>query len=171
MTDERLLDNAEEYDNPMQYDMENDAYIGEVAFLSEWASRKPEGIIIDLACGTGRVTMPLASKGYNLIGVDLHRGMLEQARKKANHHNLSIEWEEQDCTQFELNVTSPLIYMVGNSIQHFHTNESQDQLLTSVYNHLESEGIFIFGTRFPSAEELLQPNTEEYWRTYTDSDC
>jgi len=81
---------------------------------------------------------------------------------------LSIEWVEQDCTQFELNVTSPLIYMVGNSIQHFHTNESQDQLLTSVYNHLDSEGIFIFGIRFPSADELLQPSTEEYWRTYTD---
>ncbi|OAB38553.1 class I SAM-dependent methyltransferase [Paenibacillus macquariensis] len=61
MTDKRILDNADEYDNPILYDLENDAYIGEVPFLSEWASRKPDGIIIDLACGTGRVTIPLAS--------------------------------------------------------------------------------------------------------------
>lgn len=170
MTKKRLLNNPEEYDNPIQYDIENDSYIGEVPFLTEWATKKSAGLIIDLACGTGRVTIPLASKGYELMGIDIHRGMLEQAHKKASQLNLPIQWVEQDCTNLHLNVTSSLIYMVGNSFQHFHTNESQDQLLTSVCNHLESEGIFIFGTRFPSAEELLQPYTEEYWRTYRDQE-
>lgn len=35
---------------------------------------------------------------------------------------------------------------------------------------LEVEGLFIFNTRFPSVEELLQPSTEEYWRSYTDNE-
>ncbi|SYX81687.1 hypothetical protein [Paenibacillus alvei] len=69
-----------------------------------------------------------------------------------------------------LNIKSNLIYLVGNSFQHFLTNESQDGLLSSVNKHLEIDGIFIFGTRFPSVEELLQPPTEEYWRTYIDSE-
>jgi len=47
--------------------------------------------------------------------------------------------------------------MVGNSFQHFLTNEDQDKLLTSVNKQLKQNGIFIFGTRFPSYEELLQP--------------
>jgi len=40
MTDTRLLDNAEEYDNPILYDLENDAYIGEVPFLSRMGFKK-----------------------------------------------------------------------------------------------------------------------------------
>ncbi|WP_225986050.1 class I SAM-dependent methyltransferase [Psychrobacillus glaciei] len=170
MTSKVMNDNMEEYDNPISYDIENNAYVGEIPFLIEWASKK-RGTIIDLACGTGRITIPLAQNGFNLIGVDLHAGMLEQAKKKAEELQLKIEWLEQDCTQLDLNCKSPLIYMVGNSIQHFHTNESQNMLLSSIQTHLEEDGIFIFGTRFPSAEELLQPSTEEYWKTYTDTTC
>ncbi|MEK5391597.1 hypothetical protein NSQ59_14650 [Margalitia sp. FSL K6-0131] len=59
--------------------------------------------------------------------------------------------------------------MVGNSFQHFLTNEDQDRLLTSVNKHLIQNGIFIFGIRFPSNEELLQPSTEEFWKSYQDN--
>src|SRR5690606_33506114 len=73
-----------------------------------------------------------------------------------------------DCTSLELEVTSSLTFMVGNSFQHLHTNLAQDQLLRAVHDHLEVNGVFIFNTRFPSGEELLQPAEEEYWRSYTD---
>lgn len=162
-------DNFEEYNDPILYDKENDHYIDDLPFLTKWAS-KVNGTIIDLACGTGRATIPLASRGFKLIGVDIHKGMLEQAKKKSAKLNLQIDWIEQDCCNLNLNVKSPLIYMVGNSFQHFLTNEAQNQLLTSVNKHLESEGIFIFNTRFPSIEELLQPDREEYWKTYKDSE-
>lgn len=163
------LDNFEEYDNPILYDKENESYIPEVPFLLKWAEKK-QGTIIDLACGTGRVTIPLAKKEYKLIGVDLHKGMLTAAKNKAYKLNLKIEWVEQDCTKLNLNRKSNLIYSVGNSFQHFLTNEAQDGLLESINKHLNSDGVFIFGTRFPSVEELLQPSTEEFWRTYTDSE-
>lgn len=163
------LDNFEEYDNPILYDIENNAYSDDVKFLTKWAA-KTEGIIIDLACGTGRATIPLAMEGYKLIGVDLHSGMLNEAKKKASALHLQVDWIEQDCSELELNVKSNLIFSVGNSFQHFLTNDAQDGLLTSVNKHLETKGIFIFGTRFPTAEELLQPSTEEYWKTYTDKE-
>ncbi|WP_026908434.1 class I SAM-dependent DNA methyltransferase [Paucisalibacillus globulus] len=157
--------NLEEYENPILYDFENDGYTEDVAFLLKCA-KKEKGVIIDLACGTGRATIPLAEKGLNLIGVDIHAGMLEQAKKKSS--NLAIHWVEQDCTKLTLNSNSKLMYMVGNSFQHFLTNQEQDQLLTSIYNHLDADGIFIFNTRFPSKEELLQPAEEEFWKSYTD---
>lgn len=166
---EKILDNFEEYDDPILYDKENAQYTEDLPFLMKWAS-KTEGTIIDLACGTGRATIPLASKGYKLIGVDLHKGMLAEAKKKSSKLNLQIEWVEQDCTKLNLKIKSNLIFSVGNAFQHFLTNEAQDKLLTSVNRHLEIDGVFIFGTRFPSTEELLQPSTEEYWRTYIDSD-
>ncbi|MBU9711904.1 class I SAM-dependent methyltransferase [Evansella tamaricis] len=165
-----VLDNFEEYDDPVLYDKENEFYIPELPFLLKWASKK-KGTIIDLACGTGRVTIPMSQNGYTLIGVDIHKGMLKEAKNKSTNLDLPIEWIEQDGTQLNLNVKSSFIYSVGNSFQHFLTNEAQDQFLSSVNNHLEHDGVFIFGTRFPSVEELLQPSKEEYWKTYTDSDA
>ena len=163
-----MVNNLEEYNDPISYDIENDAYTGELNLLTKWTI-KQGGPIIDLACGTGRMTIPLAQKGFELIGVDIHAGMLELAKKKANEIVIQIEWLEQDCTMLQLDKKSPLIFMVGNSFQHFHTNEQQNLVLRSIHNHLEKDGIFIFGTRFPNAEELLQPSTEEYWKTYTDT--
>lgn len=163
-----MINNLEEYDDPNSYDMENDAYIGELKILTEWAV-KQGGPIIDLACGTGRMTIPLAQKGFELIGVDIHPGMLERAKKKAEDQNVHIEWSQQDCTALQLEVKSPFMFMVGNSFQHFHTNEQQNQVLNSIHHYLENNGIFIFGIRFPNADELLQPSTEEYWKTYTDT--
>ncbi|MCR2821295.1 class I SAM-dependent methyltransferase [Lederbergia panacisoli] len=166
---EYMLNNTDEYDDPILYDKENDSYHEDISFLLKWAS-KIQGPIIDIACGTGRAAIPLAKEGHQLIGIDIHSGMLNEAKKKTANLNLPIEWIEQDCTKFEMDVKSRMIYTVGNSFQHFLTNEAQDGLLSSVYKHLDNKGTFIFGTRFPSAEELLQPSIEEYWRTYTDSE-
>jgi 2-polyprenyl-3-methyl-5-hydroxy-6-metoxy-1,4-benzoquinol methylase len=162
------MDNFEEYADPELYDKENNPFKDDIELLLKWA-RDMEGPIIDIACGTGRATIPLAQKGYNVIGVDVHTRMLEEAEKKSEKLGLPIEWVAQDCCHFQLNVKSYFIYTVGNSFQHFLSNEEQDALLSSVNKHLVKGGIFIFGTRFPNKEELLQPNTEEYWRTYQDN--
>lgn len=162
------ITNTEEYDHPILYDKEN-TQTNDLPFILKWAS-KTTGVIIDLACGTGRVTIPLARAGYQLIGVDIHRSMLEEARTKAQRENLNIEWELQDCTKLDWPVQSQLIYSVGNSFQHFLTNEDQDALLLAVNKHLQTNGVFIFDTRFPNEEELLQPSNEEYWRSYIDKE-
>jgi ubiquinone/menaquinone biosynthesis C-methylase UbiE len=161
------LHETDEYNDPKLYDFENDSYQEDIELLSEWAA-KIEGPIIDLACGTGRATIPLAKEGHILIGVDVHSSMLNEAKRKAAEQKLKIKWIKQDCSDLNLNLKSKLIFSVGNSFQHFLTNEDQDGFLSSVYRHLDDEGWFIFGTRFPSVDELLQPQTEEYWKTYTD---
>lgn len=165
----KVLENAEEYNDPLLYDQENEGFQDDIPFLLRYAN-KVEGPIVDIACGTGRATIPLAKAGFEMIGVDINGNMLAEGRRKAAELSIPIQWEEQDCTDFQLEVKSKMIFTVGNSFQHFLTNESQDMLLKSVCKNLESGGIFIFGTRFPSSEELLQPSTEEYWKSYTDRD-
>jgi len=164
-----VLENAEEYNNPILYDQENESFQEDIPFLLKWAN-KTDGPIIDIACGTGRATIPLAEAGFDMIGVDINGNMLDEAKRKAAELSIPIQWEEQDCTEFHLKVKTRMIFTVGNSFQHFLTIEDQDMLLKSVSKHLEIGGIFIFGTRFPSSEELLQPSTEEYWRSYKDRD-
>ncbi|MFC0300632.1 class I SAM-dependent methyltransferase [Virgibacillus soli] len=159
--------NFEEYDDPNLYDRENEKYKMDIPFLLKWA-KKTTGPIIDLACGTGRATIPLALEGFELIGVDVYRAMLEKAKQKSKTLPVHIDWVEQDCTKLDLRLSSNFIYSVGNSFQHFLTNEAQDAFLTSVNNHLQTGGIFIFGTRFPSMDELFVSGKEEYWRSDTD---
>jgi cyclopropane fatty-acyl-phospholipid synthase-like methyltransferase len=52
--------------------------------------------VLEIACGTGLVTIPIASQGLDVTGVDLARPMLEHARKKAEAQNLNIRWVEDD---------------------------------------------------------------------------
>ena len=158
----------EEYYDPALYDKENQG-MSEHKFLAEIASNC-EGPIIDIACGTGRITIPLGLAGHEMIGVDAHQGMLQAASGKSKKENLSIKWIHEDCTNMNLNLESNFLYSVGNSFQHFLTNEAQDGLLNSVSRHLKAGGLFVFDTRFPSLEELLQPPTEEFWTSYIDAD-
>ncbi|MBY0155671.1 class I SAM-dependent methyltransferase [Cytobacillus firmus] len=140
---DKVKTNSKEYDDPILYDKENDEYIEDLSYLMKWASRSEGLPIIDLACGTGRATIPLVSLGYKLVGVDIHKGMLCEARKKSSKLELQIEWVEQDCTKFNLYVKSNLIFSVGKSFQHFLSNEEQDGILSSVNKHLEMGGVFI----------------------------
>ncbi|MFB5089788.1 class I SAM-dependent methyltransferase (plasmid) [Psychrobacillus sp. PGGUH221] len=145
--------NFEKYENPEKYDEIYGNYQDDLLYLIEYVSgiEKP---IIELACGTGRLTIPMAKRGLNMVGIDLHAGMLSRAKQKATHEQLNIIFEQQDCTELDLAYKSPLIFMTGNSFQHFLTNESQNALLHSVKKHLLPNGQFIFDTRNPNLAEL-----------------
>ncbi|MDQ0271357.1 class I SAM-dependent DNA methyltransferase [Cytobacillus purgationiresistens] len=155
-----FTNNMEKYAKPEAYDQTYNHFQNDLPLLLEWAVKKG-GTAIDLACGTGRITIPIAENGLDIIGIDLNEGMLERAKKKSAEKNLSLKWFLQDCSSFMVNVESPFIFMTGNSFQHFLTNESQNALLQSVYHHLQEDGIFIFGTRFPKFTDLVTESTVE----------
>ena len=157
-------ENFEKYADPEMYDHLYEGYQKDLNVILEWA--KPNQPIIELACGTGRLTIPMAKRGFQLIGVDLHEGMLERAKQKAKEHSVSIEFLKQDCTELAIPVKSELVFMTGNSFQHFLTNEAQDALLQSVRHHLVDDGLFIFDTRNPLLDELAA--IDEYEQTYSD---
>jgi ubiquinone/menaquinone biosynthesis C-methylase UbiE len=156
----KTTDNLEIYNDPLQYDREYGGYDADVRFIL--GHLPPAGsAVIDLACGTGRITLPLAEVGYEVTGVDLHEGMLERAREKAAEQGLPVRFLQQDCRSLDLSVSSPLIVMAGNSFQHFLTNEDQDRMMESVRRHLEPGGRFIFDTRNPVPSELAVPDRYE----------
>lgn len=148
-------ENLEKYNDPAGYDALYNEYVQDLAYIEEVAATI-NGPTLELACGTGRLTLPMAKKGYDMVGVDLHAGMLEHARQKAQEAGLDISFYRQDCTELNLELKSPLIFMTGNSFQHFLTNESQDALFVSVKRHLQPNGHFIFDTRNPILSELAE---------------
>jgi SAM-dependent methyltransferase len=128
------------------------------------------GPIIDLACGTGRTTLPLAAAGLDVTGVDASESMLAHAREKARTLGLAVEFHLQDCTRLEMPFAAPLATMTGNAFQEFLTNDAQDQLLMSVARNLDAGGLFVFGTRLPCAANLDRPPGEQPWRSVSAPD-
>lgn len=161
----KKAENLEKYDDPKQYDDLHRNFLVDLNVVMEYAPKKGS-TVIELACGTGRLTLPMAESGYRMVGVDLHEGMLGQAKEKAQAASLSIEFHQQDCTKLNLPENAPYMFMTGNSFQHFLTNEMQNQLFDSVKRHLEPGGIFIFDTRNPQLHELKA--VDEYEEIYTD---
>lgn len=75
-------DNHAEYDDPLTYDLENLDFAPEGPFYLALA-REMGGPALELGCGTGRFTIPLAQAGIDVTGLDLAAAMLDRAREKA----------------------------------------------------------------------------------------
>jgi SAM-dependent methyltransferase len=87
-------DNLEEFSDPPNYDIEEDERSApRIAFYCDLAQRIG-GPVLELACGSGLVTLPVAAGGLEVTGVDLARPMLEHARKKAETQGLNIRWND-----------------------------------------------------------------------------
>jgi cyclopropane fatty-acyl-phospholipid synthase-like methyltransferase len=72
----------------------------EVEFIIRELGLVPGESILDVGCGTGRHSIPLALQGMKMTGLDLSEGMLEQARKYAETTNASLELVQSDATEF-----------------------------------------------------------------------
>jgi SAM-dependent methyltransferase len=144
-------DNLEEFSDPINYDMEDRSDTG-VAFYRALA-QEAGGSVLEIACGTGRVTIPIAKLGFPVTGLDIVPGMLAQARSKSL--GLPVRWVEGDARTFDLGEHFRLIFLTGNAFQAFVTNVEQEALLQRVRAHLDDEGLFAFETRNP-----LLPNTK-----------
>ena len=142
--------NLEAFSDPLNYDQEDPSDTG-VAFYSALA-REAGGSVLEIACGTGRVTIPIAMLGFPTTGLDIVPGMLERAKRKSA--GLPVRWVEADARAFDLHEQFRFIFLTGNAFQAFVTNVEQEALLQRVRAHLHDEGLFAFETRNP-----LFPNT------------
>lgn len=133
---------------------------GVVFFLEQ--ARKYGGPVLDLACGTGRIAIPLAAAGISVVGLDLSEPMLEHAQEKATSEGLQVEWMRGDMTNFDLQRKFNLIIMAGNAFAHLETLESLERCLLSVRRHLTREGRFIFDTFNPSLKILTRDSSPRF---------
>lgn len=111
----------------------------------EYIQGKPE-LILDLGSGTGRMTLELAKRGYDMTGVDSSVEMLNIARDTADSKNYgkNILWLCQDMCEFELYGTVDVTVSCLDCINHLTDNKSIEKCFDLVHNYLVPGGLFIF---------------------------
>lgn len=159
-----MLHNLEEYADPLLYEAEYGVYQGDFDFFLNLLDR---GSALDIACGTGRLAIPMAQKGLNVVGLDASGPMLNLARKKAK--GLSIQWIQGDMCAFHLSKTFDLIIIGGNAFQALVSEEDQKRALKCIREHLKPTGLLAFNTRNPQASDFKTSTEFEFWHSFQDS--
>jgi ubiquinone/menaquinone biosynthesis C-methylase UbiE len=93
-------------------------------------------LVLDLACGTGNITLPLSRHGFDMIGVDLSYEMLNCARSKEGSEK--ILWLCQDMRAFELYGTVKAIVCCLDSINYLTGRAGLNSCFSLVHNYLPS---------------------------------
>lgn len=132
-----------------------------------------DGLILDLGCGTGKLTRLMAKEGYDMIGIDMSYDMLDIAREQemfaqmevmdqmeAMDQGREILYLQQDMREFELYGTVRAIYSSCDCINYLMEEEDVETVFRLANNYLDPEGLFIFDVNTPyKYEKLLGDNT------------
>ncbi len=112
--------------------------------IFERSMKKSPELVLDLGCGTGRMTLELAKRGYDMTGVDYSAEMLDIARSEAEKQGADVLWLCQDMTDFELYGTVDAAVSCLDCINHLTTPNELDKCFRLVHNYLIPDGLFIF---------------------------
>lgn len=156
------------YDAQM-YDGLN-TFLTDLPFYKKWMPRNTDAKILELCCGSGRLTIPLA-KEFNICGLDRSKSMLEQAKLKATSENLKIDFFEADVRSFDLSQLFDFIFIPFNSIHHLYENNDFWMTLKGVRKHLKDDGLFLFDCFNPNIRFIVEnENKLESIASYTTKD-
>jgi SAM-dependent methyltransferase len=146
--------------------------------LKKECKARPE-LVLDLGCGTGKMTLELARRGYDMTGIDYSPEMLDIARAEAESEGHDVLWLCQDMREFELYGTVDAAVCCLDCINHLEETEDLEKCFSLVHNYLIPNGIFIFDINGKyKFENIYADNTfameEEgglcVWENYYDSD-
>ncbi|MCA9793725.1 MAG: class I SAM-dependent methyltransferase, partial [Candidatus Eremiobacteraeota bacterium] len=107
--------------------------------------RMPPGAeVVDVACGTGVITIELAKAGYNMVGLDLSHNMLAHAQRRALASGVTARFTRADMRTFRLQEKTPCIISTHDSLDHLFDDEELDLAFESISQALRPGGLFIF---------------------------
>ena len=157
-----VLANLVEYSEPDLYDRENPDFEPDGPFYLALA-HQCSGPVLDLGCGTGRITIPLARQGVPITGLDVMPPMLARAQSKAA--DLPITWIQADARTFQLQTQFQLIIDTGATLQHLLEHADHEAMLARVREHLAPDGCAVFQTFAPHPRRMVDV-AEHDWFTY-----
>lgn len=161
----KLFENyAEKYDN----ERFTRGTIGECDFLEKEINFNKSIKILDVGCGTGRHSIELTKRGYNITGIDLSENMINKAKEKAAKENLQINFQIHDAMNLPFNKEFDVaIMMCEGAFPLMETDEMNFLILQNVSKALKNKAKFIFTTLnglFPlhnSIDNFLEAETTD----------
>lgn len=129
---------SEYYEQAELYDQLNPGLPGDVEFYLGLA-RSATPPVLELGCGTGRVTIPIARAGVPIVGLDAAAPMIAIAQHKAEGVR-DVRWIEGDMRCFALDERFGLVFIPYRSFLHLLTTEDQLQALATIHKHLQPGG-------------------------------
>jgi SAM-dependent methyltransferase len=122
------------------------------------AAREAGGPVLELGCGTGRILIPTARAGLEIVGVDLSPGMLavcqERLRNEPEEIQARVELVHADMRRFELARRFGLATLPFRPFQHLLTVADQLACLAQIHRHLADAGVLILDLFNPSLDFL-----------------
>lgn len=142
-------------DQPIRFDEVADfydAYVQADFDIPFWLSETKtiKGNILELACGTGRVSIPLLNAGIELTCVDYAPGMLDVFRRKLKECNLACRLVCQDIAELSIPQRFDLIFLPFHSFSEIISESKQRAGLQAIRAHLTSDGRFICTLQNPT---------------------
>jgi SAM-dependent methyltransferase len=123
-------------------------------------ARRTGGPILELAVGTGRVAIPLAQAGFDLIGVDIDPAMLDRARERAaiDRPEGRLQLVEGDIQGLRLPAagTFTLAFIALNSLLLLGSRDSQREAIRTMAAHLAPGGLAVVDIWLPDADDLAR---------------
>jgi SAM-dependent methyltransferase len=148
---------AELYDHIVPYGERQD-----VDFFVE-AAKESRGPTLEIGCGTGRVLIPTAQAGVEIVGLDLSTHMLKICRERLLRETPDVQSRarlvEADMRDFALPDTFGLVTTPFRPFQHLTTVDDQLRCLRSIHRHLRESGRLILDVFNPSLEFLTRNDT------------
>lgn len=149
------------------YDYYTDATF-DIGFYKELC--KGHEKILELMCGTGRISMPLLQEGYPLTCIDYSEEMLDVFRSKLNQSDIKQENANifcQDICDLDLSDRYDLIIIPSNSISEIIDPQKRLQALRKIYDHLTPKGIFFCTLYNPAYRISIADGTLRYLGKYS----
>ncbi len=142
------------------YDLHTRGFEDDIPFYVKLA--KSASSVLELACGTGRLTIPMAKETKQMVGLDISEGMLMEARRKACNEGVNLKLVRADMRVFHFKAKFDLIILAFNSICHLYTRDDVERCFQCVRSHLAKDGQFVIDVFNPSLEILSRSPMEFY---------
>jgi 2-polyprenyl-3-methyl-5-hydroxy-6-metoxy-1,4-benzoquinol methylase len=137
----------ENYANTYDKEVYTFGTLGEVDFIEKEINFNKSLKILDLGCGTGRHSIELKKRGYNVTGVDLSEAQLKRAKEKSAEAGLKINFIQMDARKLTFKGEFDMIIMLcGGGFPLMETDEMNYEILKGASEALKQNGKFIFTT-------------------------
>ncbi|MGB9035690.1 MAG: class I SAM-dependent methyltransferase [Paeniglutamicibacter sp.] len=130
------------------YDAENTWTVAEDFFFA-FIDEQPRSRVLDLGCGTGRLTIALARAGHRVTGLDPHAGSLAAARTKPGAQ--AVDWIDGTSAQLPPGTSFDAVLMSSHVAQAIDDDDEWQRTLADIRSALRPGGRLVFDSRDPRA--------------------